>query len=91
MEVELPAEALDRLVGNHRLPGGQVYVVSREGTKPFIQPTGGPKLELAPESGTEFFFRSADAQAIFALGRDGKPTALRLRMGGQEMQLTPDR
>jgi hypothetical protein len=50
--------------------------ITKEGDRLMAQATGQPKLELFPQSETEFFFRVVDARVTFAQNEKGETTTL---------------
>ncbi|MBN1995961.1 DUF3471 domain-containing protein, partial [candidate division KSB1 bacterium] len=48
--------------------------------------TGQQKVELFPESETEFFLKVANAQVTFELDEKGAVTGLILHQGGQDIR-----
>lgn len=71
----------DQFVGQYRLsPQATLSVVVEDG-KLVMQGQG----ELLPESETEWFLTTADAQIIFVKDADGKVTGLTLRQGTRDM------
>jgi hypothetical protein len=59
--------------------------VTNEDDRLFVQPTGQPKLEIYPESETEFFCRAVDARITFVRNDEGKVVRLLLHQGGRDM------
>jgi D-alanyl-D-alanine-carboxypeptidase/D-alanyl-D-alanine-endopeptidase len=56
-----------------------------DGQRLMIQPTWQNRLELHPETETEFFLEEVDAQITFVVGPDGKASELVLHQGGRDM------
>lgn len=76
---------LDGLTGRYVLAPGAVLTVTREGPQMFAQLTGQPRIEIFAEGPANFFARIVDAQLTFAVGADGRATALTLHQNGRDM------
>jgi hypothetical protein len=50
------------------------------------QATGQPKIELLPESDTQFFVKEVNAQVSFVKDEKGVVTALILNQNGQKIE-----
>jgi CubicO group peptidase (beta-lactamase class C family) len=83
--VTLTEEKLERLLGVYELEPGFQFTITREGTHLLMQATGQGPAEAFAVSETRFFFKVTDAQIEFAIGPDGRATALTLFQGGGEM------
>lgn len=83
--IDLPAGALDGLVGRYRLTPQMVINITAQGARLFGAVNDNPLTELFPSSPTRFFARTANAQAEFDLGADGRATGLRLKWNGVDM------
>jgi CubicO group peptidase (beta-lactamase class C family) len=83
----------DAYVGRYRIAPEMTLTVTREGDRLMLEPTGQPKLEVFPESETEFFLKVVDAQITFVRDGKGKVTEAVLHQGGRDMKakrLEPD-
>jgi len=60
--------------------------VTKEGDKLMGQATGQPKIELLPESDTQFFVKEVNAQVSFVKDEKGMVTALILNQNGQKIE-----
>ena len=69
-------------VGQYKLNEKLTFHITQNGNHLFCQLTGQGKLELYPESETEFFFREVDATITFAKDEKGKVTKLTLQQSG---------
>ena len=67
-EVEVDHTIYDAYVGRYQLAMDAIITVTREDDQLFVQLTGQPRIEVFPESETDFFMRVVDAQVTF--GRD---------------------
>jgi CubicO group peptidase (beta-lactamase class C family) len=74
----------DAYAGRYRLGPATELTVTREGDRLMAQPTGQPKLEILPESETEFFIKIVDAKFTFVKDDKGKVTHVVLRQGTRE-------
>lgn len=83
--VKVPVEVLDAYVGEYELRPGFVFVITREGERLYVQPTGQGKSPIFPESATEFFSKIVDAQISFAKDASGRVTGLVLHQNGNDV------
>ncbi len=72
-------------VGQYELAPNFILTITAEKDRLFAQPTGQPKLELFPESETQFFPLSAAVEITFIKDDKGQVTHLILRQGGQDI------
>ncbi|MCR6664068.1 MAG: serine hydrolase [Luteimonas sp.] len=79
-EVQLPRQALDRIVGEY-VHQGVVMRFFLEGDTPKVQLTGQPAFEIFAESPSTFFLKVVDATLEFSPA-DGTPGKVVLRQGG---------
>ncbi len=84
--VQLPREALERIVGEYAT-GGMVLKVFLEGETPKAQLTGQPAFEIFAESPSRFFLQVVDATLVFA-PESGAPATVTLHQGGRETVFT---
>ena len=75
----------DEYVGKYQLAPTFALTVTREGDRLITQATGQGKVEIFPESETEFFLKVVDAQITF-VKEDGKVTHLILHQNGRDMK-----
>ena len=75
----------DAYVGEYELVPGFMLTVTRDGDKLLTQATGQQRLEIFPESETEFFLKVVDAQLTFVKDADGKVNQVILHQGGRNM------
>jgi CubicO group peptidase (beta-lactamase class C family) len=81
--IQLDPKVFDAYAGEYQLVPGFSLVFSREGDKFFIQPTGQSKTEILPESETDFFIGTADAQISFVKDEKGQVTQAVLHQNGR--------
>jgi serine-type D-Ala-D-Ala carboxypeptidase/endopeptidase len=84
-EISLSQEKLDPYVGVYELAPDFQLAITREGGSLFGQATGQGKLQLFPESETDFFLRQIDAQVTFVRDVSGKVNGLVLHQGGANL------
>jgi len=93
-EYKLPREAkkdsaiygkYEEYVGRYELNPGLTFHVIQEGNRLFLQLTGQGKLELNPESETEFFTREVDAKVTFVRDENGRVSKLILQQSGHDV------
>jgi CubicO group peptidase (beta-lactamase class C family) len=80
--ITLPAQTLEKYVGDYQLLTGVVLTVSTEGGKIFMRITGRENMELFPETETDFFLKVVDAQLKFETDASGKVTRVIFKQGG---------
>ena len=84
-EIVLTAEAVGVFVGRYlEAETGDVYEVTAEGRKLFVQILGEGRFQVYSEGPNEFFYKIADAQHIFLRDEEGEVTAMITRQFGQE-------
>jgi len=84
IEIKLDTKKLEELVGQYELNPDFIITISLDKDQLYLQATGQQKLEIFPESETEFFLKVVDAQIIFQK-KDGNVTGLILYQANQEM------
>lgn len=82
--VALARGALERFVGTYEYTPGARDVVTLEGDRLFVQPSGEAKVELLAESGDTFFAKGQPWRLVFRTGADGAVVSVLFRQGGQE-------
>ena len=78
--------AFDPLVGRYRLAPTFILTFSRRGDRFYTQATGQPKVEMFPESPTEFFLKVVNAQLTFVKDATGHVTHVILHQGGRDQK-----
>jgi CubicO group peptidase (beta-lactamase class C family) len=84
LAVAVPADSLERLVGDYPFTPDFVVTVRRREDALFAQATGQPEFPIYPSAPLRFFYRVVDAELLFDLGPDGKAAGVTLLQGGQE-------
>ncbi len=84
VEVPLDPSKLEALVGVYELAPNFQLAITKEGSALFAQATGQGKVQVYPESETEFFLKVTDAQITFVKGPDGKVDHFVLHQGGRD-------
>ena len=74
----------DAYAGRYQIAPGMVLTVTRDGDRLMAEPTGQPRMEILPESETEFFLKLGDAKLAFVKDDKGKVTHAVLRQGTRE-------
>lgn len=82
--IQLDPKVFDAYVGEYQLVPGFTIVFSREGNRFFGQATGQGKLEILPESETDFFLMEVDAQFTFVKDDKGQVTQVILHQNGRD-------
>jgi hypothetical protein len=73
--ITLDPKLLDSYAGEYRSSPTYGLTFTRAGRRFFVQGTGSEKLELFPESETEFFANTSDYRVVFGKDNAGRPTA----------------
>ena len=81
--IQLDPKIFDAYAGEYQIIPGFSLVFSREGDKFFLQPTGQSKVEILPESETDFFLAVADVQVSFVKDDKGEVTQAILHQSGR--------
>ena len=84
--VKADSKLYDQYVGDYQLAPNFILTVTKEGDKLMGQATGQPKIELLPESETQFFVKEVNAQVSFVKDEKGTVTALILNQNGQKIE-----
>jgi CubicO group peptidase (beta-lactamase class C family) len=82
-EVAVDPAVLDAYVGRYRLSPNVVITVSRNGSRMFAQMTGQPQYEIFPANDRTFFYKSFDAQLVFATDASGRASSVRAYYGAK--------
>src|SRR5262245_15856312 len=85
--IKIDPMIFDAYAGEYELAPGFSVVFSREGEKFFLQPPGQSKVEIFPESETDFFLDVADAQVTFVKDDKGQVTQVVLHQNGRNQTL----
>ena len=84
--IKVDPKVYDQYVGEYQLAPNFILAVTKEGDKLMGQATGQPKIELLPESDTQFFVKEVNAQVSFVKDEKGTVTALILNQNGQKIE-----
>ena len=84
-EIMVDPKIFDALAGKYQLAPGFILTVTREGDGLFTQATGQGKIQIYPESETEYFLKVTDAQITFVKDDQGKFSKLILHQMGRDM------
>ena len=80
--ITLPDEVLDRYVGTYNVAGTDATITrSAEGLTAALPDT---TVELYPETPTRFFVKEVDAQVLFQVDGEGRPTGAVLYQAGED-------
>lgn len=83
--IQLDPKIFDAYIGEYLLVPGFSLVFTREGYKLFMQPTGQSKVEIFPESETDFFLTVVDAQVSFVKDDKGQVNEAILYQNGRKL------
>jgi serine-type D-Ala-D-Ala carboxypeptidase/endopeptidase len=84
--IKLDPQILDRYAGDYQLVPGIVFTLSREGDHFFVQVTGQGRLEIFPETDTDFFSPRIDATFSIVKNDKGQATHLILHQNGRDQR-----
>jgi CubicO group peptidase (beta-lactamase class C family) len=79
-------KVFDAYAGRYEIGPEAVLTITREGDRLMAEPTGQPKMELIPESETEFHPKVGDATLAFLKDDKGNVTHAVLRQGTREQK-----
>lgn len=82
VEASLDPALYDRLTGVYELSPDFTITITKEDGRLMGMATGQPKVELFPESETDFFLKVADARIVFTLDASGQAVGLTLYQNG---------
>ncbi|UCC41217.1 MAG: serine hydrolase [Candidatus Aminicenantes bacterium] len=86
-EIALEPEVLEKYVGEYRLSEPAMKLtVTRDGNKLSMDFEGQGKVQILPESETQFFMKEADIQITFKMDESGKVSGLIVRQGGKDTE-----
>ena len=74
--IALTADQLDDYVGRYRTVAGTHHAVTREGTRVFVQPAGGERLEVFPAAGDVLFEKDGFLRLRFEREAGGQAARL---------------
>ena len=80
--ITLNESALRQYVGKYRLDKKRTLAITFENGKLFLQVTGQGKLEIFPETETDFFLNVVDAQLTFHKNESGQVTQVVVHQNG---------
>ena len=83
--IQLDPKVFDAYVGEYQVAPGLSLVFTREGDKLFMQPTAQSKVEIFPESETDFFLTVADVQVTFVKDDQGQVNQAILFQSGRKV------
>ena len=86
--ITLPAEVLSAYVGVYQLAPNFALDVTLSGDTLYVHATGQSVERLWPETETDFFLKSVDAQITFVRDSQGLVTGLVLHQGGRDQRAT---
>ena len=82
-QIEVDPKVYHAYVGQYRLDSGAIWTITNEGGELMRQGTA-YKMELFPESETEFFSKFPEAQYVFVKDDKGQIITLNIRLGDEE-------
>jgi hypothetical protein len=87
VEVTIPADKLDRLVGEYFLNAHDTVAITRDGQHLVLSVPGGGRVVLLAQSQTQFFLRKPDLVLVFDVDPQGVATAVTLVQGERRQHL----
>ena len=82
--VDVDVKVLDGYVGDYQLAPNFILTVTRDGNRMITQATGQGKIEIFPESQTNFFTKVMEASITFETDDQGRATGLVLHQNGMD-------
>ncbi len=89
-QFSVDAATLQRYVGHYRVGDTDiqsVMTVALSGTQLSMQPTGGPQLQIDPQSATSFALKGLPVSLDFVTGGKGPASAMIVHQGGQNVTM----
>jgi D-alanyl-D-alanine-carboxypeptidase/D-alanyl-D-alanine-endopeptidase len=83
--IQLDPKVFDAYAGEYQIAPGVSLVFTREGDKLFMQPTGQSRVEIFPESETDFFLAVADVQVTFVKDDQGQVNQTIFHQNGRNL------
>ena len=82
--IRIDHAVLDRYTGRYRFTADATVTITREGDQLVVQAPPSPdRLQLFPESNTDFFLKTNDVQVVFETNRRGETVGLTVRYRGR--------
>jgi CubicO group peptidase (beta-lactamase class C family) len=83
---DLDPGVFEKYVGRYQVTGEVELDVTTEGGRLYVQASNAPRIEMQPESETQFYAQvnGMDVRVRFEVGADGATTGLVIVQGGQE-------
>ena len=82
--IKVDPKIYDAYIGEYELTPNFIITITKENDQIFAQATAQSKVEIYPESETEFFYTLVYAQITFVKNEEGEVTELILHQNGQE-------
>lgn len=83
--IKVDPKIYDAYIGEYELHPNFIITITKENDQIFAQATAQSKVEIYPESETEYFYTLVYAQITFVKNEEGEVTELVLHQNGQEM------
>jgi hypothetical protein len=83
-EIAVDPKLYDKYIGDYEATSVAI-TISREEDRLFVQFPGQQKIQIFPETGRDYFFKSFDAQITFVMDSSGRATELILHEGGTDL------
>jgi hypothetical protein len=83
--IQVDPAVLEKYVGAYRLAPNFILAVTLENGQLITQATGQPKVEIYPETESDFFLKIVDAQITFVTDESGTTTHLILHQNGRDI------
>ena len=85
-EIKVDPGIYDAYTGEYNMGNGVKCIITKENDRLFGEMTGQPKVELFPQSETEFFLKIVSADVKFVKDETGKVINLVFKQGGYEIK-----
>jgi bla regulator protein blaR1 len=86
-DIALDTKTLDAYVGTYQLRAAGIMSITREGSSLFAQLTGQPRIQIYPQSPSEFFYEVVDARISFVSDPPGSVSSLVLHQNGHDVSM----
>jgi hypothetical protein len=84
--IQVNPTILGAYIGNYQFDKDFLMAITQNGDQLYAQATGQPRVDIYPESETNFFMKVVDAQITFVKDANGKVTHLILHQGGRDFK-----
>ena len=89
--ITLDPKIYDAYAGKYQLSSGHEFTLRRDRDRLLVQLTGQSFIEVFPESETDFFYKTVNAQLTFEKNDAGEVSSLTLHQNGIDQKATKEK